>query len=197
MYENRCGLPRQARDDPNEIERCAPCSEEERVGDCKNVIVHTLRVHHLDHLGKRHSRFEFSLCLSRACLGKMIIFIYKWLKKWRFCTIPIKPVAAGLRRSEKFQKLNIEQNSSGRVHKEAPVRTRPALGCRALSMRSRLRRGHRSSRESRQLAVRRRVFLSAFPTFVPSLSWQNDHHHIHQVERGGAFFLPDKTARSA
>jgi hypothetical protein len=23
---------------------------------------------------------EFSLCLSRACLGKMIIFIYKWLK---------------------------------------------------------------------------------------------------------------------
>jgi hypothetical protein len=25
--------------------------------------------------------FEFSLCLSPACLGKMIIFIYKWLKK--------------------------------------------------------------------------------------------------------------------
>ena len=25
--------------------------------------------------------FEFSLCLSRACLGKMINFIYKWLKK--------------------------------------------------------------------------------------------------------------------
>jgi hypothetical protein len=24
---------------------------------------------------------EFSLCLSRACLGKIIIFIYKWLKK--------------------------------------------------------------------------------------------------------------------
>jgi hypothetical protein len=24
--------------------------------------------------------FEFSLCLSRACLGKMIVFIYKWLK---------------------------------------------------------------------------------------------------------------------
>jgi hypothetical protein len=28
--------------------------------------------------------FEFPLCLSRACLGKMITFIYKWLKKWRF-----------------------------------------------------------------------------------------------------------------
>eukprot|EP01046_Picozoa_sp_COSAG06_P008093 COSAG06_NODE_405_length_16132_cov_9.166532_21_plen_104_part_01 len=27
---------------------------------------------------------EFSLCLSRVCLGKMIVFIYKWLNKWRF-----------------------------------------------------------------------------------------------------------------
>jgi hypothetical protein len=25
--------------------------------------------------------FEFSLCLSRACLGKIMHFIYKWLKK--------------------------------------------------------------------------------------------------------------------
>jgi hypothetical protein len=24
---------------------------------------------------------EFSLCLSRACLGKMFVFICKWLKK--------------------------------------------------------------------------------------------------------------------
>eukprot|EP01046_Picozoa_sp_COSAG06_P037655 COSAG06_NODE_4273_length_4410_cov_5.289754_6_plen_101_part_00 len=31
-----------------------------------------------------HSFFEFSLCLSRACLGKMIVFIYKWRKKWAF-----------------------------------------------------------------------------------------------------------------
>jgi membrane-associated HD superfamily phosphohydrolase len=30
--------------------------------------------------GKRRSFFEFSLCLSRACVGKMIVFIYKWLK---------------------------------------------------------------------------------------------------------------------
>ena len=28
--------------------------------------------------------FEFFLYLSRACLGEMIIFIYKWRKKWRF-----------------------------------------------------------------------------------------------------------------
>jgi hypothetical protein len=29
---------------------------------------------------KTASFFEFSLCLSRACLGKMIVFTYKWLK---------------------------------------------------------------------------------------------------------------------
>jgi hypothetical protein len=28
--------------------------------------------------------FEFSLCLSRACLGKMFVYIYKWLKKTVF-----------------------------------------------------------------------------------------------------------------
>ena len=35
--------------------------------------------------------FEFSLCLSRACLGKMIIFIYKWRKRrfpYRLCSRP-------------------------------------------------------------------------------------------------------------
>jgi hypothetical protein len=31
--------------------------------------------------------FEFSLCLSRACLGKKMTFIYKWLKKCRFLTV--------------------------------------------------------------------------------------------------------------
>ena len=30
------------------------------------------------------SFFEFCLCLSRACLGTMIVFIYKWLKRCRF-----------------------------------------------------------------------------------------------------------------
>jgi hypothetical protein len=33
---------------------------------------------------KTASFFEFSLCLSRACLGKMIVFIYKWLKNAGF-----------------------------------------------------------------------------------------------------------------
>jgi hypothetical protein len=29
---------------------------------------------------KTASFLEFSLCLSRACLGKMIVYTYKWLK---------------------------------------------------------------------------------------------------------------------
>jgi hypothetical protein len=33
----------------------------------------------LDLVRKTATFFEFSLCLSRACLGKMIVFIYKWL----------------------------------------------------------------------------------------------------------------------
>jgi hypothetical protein len=33
------------------------------------------------------SFFEFSLCLSRACLGTMIVFIYKWLKNAGFCSV--------------------------------------------------------------------------------------------------------------
>jgi hypothetical protein len=34
---------------------------------------------------KTASFFEFSLCLSRARLGKMIVFIYKWLKNTVSC----------------------------------------------------------------------------------------------------------------
>jgi hypothetical protein len=33
---------------------------------------------------RRVSFFEFSLCLSRACLGKIMLFIYKWRKKTVF-----------------------------------------------------------------------------------------------------------------
>eukprot|EP01046_Picozoa_sp_COSAG06_P002996 COSAG06_NODE_112_length_23474_cov_81.804458_10_plen_187_part_00 len=32
---------------------------------------------------EKRTFFEFSLCLSRACLGKMFVFIYKWLKTGR------------------------------------------------------------------------------------------------------------------
>jgi hypothetical protein len=34
---------------------------------------------------KKKRIFVFFLCLSRACLGKMIVFIYKWLKNAVFC----------------------------------------------------------------------------------------------------------------
>ena len=27
---------------------------------------------------------QLFLCLSRACLGKMFVFMYKWRKQWRF-----------------------------------------------------------------------------------------------------------------
>eukprot|EP01046_Picozoa_sp_COSAG06_P049376 COSAG06_NODE_7589_length_2449_cov_18.841769_2_plen_191_part_00 len=44
-------------------------------------------------LGREHFQlrengtfFEFSLCLSRACLGKIMHSIYKWRKKCRFLT---------------------------------------------------------------------------------------------------------------
>ena len=33
---------------------------------------------------EKRSFFEFSLCFSRVCLGKMFGFIYKWLKKTGF-----------------------------------------------------------------------------------------------------------------
>ena len=38
----------------------------------------------LPRLHKTPLFFEVSLCLSRACLGKMFVLIYKWRKKWRF-----------------------------------------------------------------------------------------------------------------
>jgi hypothetical protein len=35
--------------------------------------------------------FEFSLCLSRACLGKMFVFMYKWLKNAVFRRPSLQP----------------------------------------------------------------------------------------------------------
>jgi hypothetical protein len=37
-----------------------------------------------DVLCETPSAFEFSLCLFRTCLGKMVHFMYEWRKKWRF-----------------------------------------------------------------------------------------------------------------
>ena len=48
-------------------------------------------------LRKRHS--FLSLCLSRACLGTLMHFIYKWRKRWRFShrciTSPIRRAFSG------------------------------------------------------------------------------------------------------
>jgi hypothetical protein len=46
------------------------------------------RKSHRRSVRKAASSFEFSLCLSRACLGKMIVCIYKWLKNAVFRRLP-------------------------------------------------------------------------------------------------------------
>jgi hypothetical protein len=43
--------------------------------------IYVVGIHRRDPVCRENGTFlEFSLCLSRACLGKMIVFIYKWLK---------------------------------------------------------------------------------------------------------------------
>jgi hypothetical protein len=78
---------------------------------------------------------EFSLCLSRACLGKKMIFSIRWRKK----------DAVSYMRSA----------SSVASVPELVKRTRSAQGTSSYK--------------------KTRLFLSALPMFVPSLSWQNDH----------------------
>ena len=45
------------------------------------VVPRQARDKYLRETHKKRSFLEFSLCLSRACLGKIIISIYKWRKK--------------------------------------------------------------------------------------------------------------------
>jgi hypothetical protein len=66
---------------------------EQRVGargcdelDDITLVEHDLRGLHRVSLRKTPLFFEFSLCLSRACLGKMFLFVYKWLKSGVFRT---------------------------------------------------------------------------------------------------------------
>ena len=58
----------------------------EDLGVEAGVVLPCLRVGagRVDALHKTPLFFECSLCLSRACLGKMIIFIYKLLQKGPF-----------------------------------------------------------------------------------------------------------------
>ena len=88
------------------------------------------RVPDLLELGLRKNGpcFEFlpSLCWSRACLGKMFVFTYKWLKKTVF-------------------------THRDHVHLTAHV----------------IRAPEHVVRQPEKMVY----FLSAFPMFVPSLSW--------------------------
>ena len=43
-----------------------------------------LTLHIADWVRNTASFFEIFLCLSRACLGKIIVYIYKWLSKMAF-----------------------------------------------------------------------------------------------------------------
>eukprot|EP01046_Picozoa_sp_COSAG06_P009619 COSAG06_NODE_504_length_14946_cov_34.563750_12_plen_161_part_00 len=61
-------------------------------GPC--LALHAAGEHVKHHLRENGTFFEFSLCLSRACLGKIMHFIYKWLKKCRFLASARVPVSA-------------------------------------------------------------------------------------------------------
>jgi hypothetical protein len=55
--------------------------------DCLGEVACIQQKHH--HLRQNASLFfKFSLCLSRACLGKMTVFSIKWRKKGVFRTSP-------------------------------------------------------------------------------------------------------------
>jgi hypothetical protein len=85
--------------------------------------------------------FEFSLCLSRACLGKIMHFIYKWLKKCRF---PHQFVD-----SDKVCPVPLE---------ELPRLEALVDACR-----------------------NRKVSFPSFPMFVPTLSWQMFGFQVYKV----------------
>jgi hypothetical protein len=65
---------------------------------------------------------EFSLCLSRACLGKMFVFIYKWLKNAVFRTgLAAAVLSARVRVDGQLHALGVEVRREG-LHAAGPVR---------------------------------------------------------------------------
>eukprot|EP01046_Picozoa_sp_COSAG06_P047609 COSAG06_NODE_6959_length_2698_cov_81.008080_2_plen_167_part_00 len=78
---------------------------------------------------ERERETSFSLCLSRACLGKMIAFIYKLLKKVRFLAAEIAYALALVRKHTNgtfcaavFQRNNDEhfaKTGSGQTYRES------------------------------------------------------------------------------
>jgi hypothetical protein len=81
--------PRQARDKQRES------TQKESGCVFLQAMTHCDGINATASVRKTASFFEVSLCLSRACLGKMIVFIYKWLKNAvRFSQEPIDCDAA-------------------------------------------------------------------------------------------------------
>ena len=67
----------------------APCQTEpdrDRQTDSATVRDNSDASQWMEQRNAHITLFEFSLCLSRACLGEKIVFIYKWRKKVRACT---------------------------------------------------------------------------------------------------------------
>jgi hypothetical protein len=143
---------------------------------------------------KRHF-FELSLCLSRACLGKRMHFIYKWRKKCRFLTD--EEVHQHVRRHEDVD-AEVALRKNGGLFVSFPlclsraclvkmfvfmykwlkktVLTHRAHPRKRLVLTGR-RRGQRHSRavvraDRCVVALRKNATLfSTFRMFVPSLSW--------------------------
>ena len=122
------------------------------------------------------SAFPIWICLSRACLGKKFVFIYKWQKKTVVFT---------------YQDLRVvDECQSDVAVRKIP---RPDL----LAVRQRCARAGRL-----QAVVLSRLpslpplsentsrFFCAFPRFVPSLSWQNHHFRIKWQRKKTRFLLP-------
>jgi hypothetical protein len=75
-------LPRQARDKHRESSKKVPfSSSRQSLADRASPRERCDTNNPQTPPSTKRAFFEFSLCLSRACLGKMMHFIYKWLKK--------------------------------------------------------------------------------------------------------------------
>ena len=121
-------------------------------------------------LRKRRSFLEFSLCSSRACVGKMMHFIYKWRQKWSvslpnppaekntavssFPSLCPEPVMANIRLSAQNGSKN-----AGVFRTSSLPNTEQAIWV---------------AKVEPEYPEKHILFLSAFPMFVPSLSWQNN-----------------------
>ena len=133
---------------------------------------------------KTASFFEFSLCLSRACLGEMFVFIYKWRKKCRFLTsermifarsrtvmLPPSPtVTLALVSPRKTRSV---RNLLSRAAVEPPPPTRLRQQTRLkVSPSSRICRRVAASICRNPCRTESVCCLNYFPMFVPSMSWQ-------------------------